>query len=148
MKTNDPGADIQVRIEPSRIMLVFLISLHLVAVAALWLADLHILVAAALTFAIVCYGIYAYGRFYRLTHTLSVHTIRLDGDEWMLGMSDGRQLRASLSNEVVIFSWFTAIQFQEVNGRKKHAVAMFRDSADRDALRRLRVWLRHGISKA
>ena len=141
---DDPGVNIYVRIKPSRIMLVFLISIHLVAMVALWLADLPILMAAALNLAILCYAVYSYGRFYRLTHDMSVHTLRLEGTDWRLGMSDARQLQVSLVNEMVIFSWFTAVQFQEIHSRKKYSVALFRDSADKDAQRRLRVWLKHG----
>ena len=145
MNRDDAEVNISVKIEPSRYMLMFLIAIHLVALIALWLADLHILMTAALSLAILCYGIYSYGRFYRLAHAMSVHSLRLEGSNWNLGMSDARQVQASLVNEMVIFSWFTAVQFQAVNSRKKYSVALFSDSANREALRRLRVWLKHGI---
>lgn len=142
---DDAGVNVSVKIEPSRYMLMFLIASHLVALVALWLADLHILMTAALSLAILCYGIYGYGRFYRLAHGMSVHSLRLEGSNWNLGMSDARQVQASVVNEMVIFSWFTAVQFQDINSRKKYAVALFSDSANKEALRRLRVWLKHGI---
>lgn len=148
MTMDDAGVNISLRIEPSRIMLIFLLAIHLLALFALWIADMHILMAAALTLAILCYGFYSYGRFYRLTHGMSVHSLRLVGKDWHLGLSGCREVRASLVNEMVIFSWFTAVQFQEINSRKKYAVALFRDSADKDGQRRLRVWLKHGVSKA
>jgi hypothetical protein len=145
MNMNDAGVNIHVRIEPSRIMLGFLISIHLVAMIALWQADLQLLMSAALTLAILCYGVYSYSRFYRLTHARSVRTLRLEGTNWQLEMSDARQLQVSLVNEMVIFSWFIAVQFKEIHSSKKYPVALFRDSADKDEQRRLRVWLMHGV---
>ena len=148
MNLDDPGTNISVRIEPSRIMLMFLISIHLVALIALWLANLHILMTIALTLAILCYGVYSYGRFYRLAHAMSVHSLRLEGTDWNLELSNARQVQVTLVNEMVIFSWFISLQFQEIDCRTKYSVALFRDSANKDALRRLRIWLKHGISKA
>jgi hypothetical protein len=142
-----PGVSIFVRVESSRIMLMFLILVHLVALVALWLADLHILMTAALTLAIMCYGVYSFGRFYSLAHGMSVRSLRLEGTDWNLELPNARQVRASLVDEIVIFSWFTALQFQEINGCKKYSVALFKDSADKDALRRLRIWLKHGKSE-
>ena len=148
MNMDDAGVNISVRIEPSLIMLMFLISIHVVALVALWLADLSALMTAALMLAIVCYGVYSHGRFYRLTHGMSVHSIRLEGSSWNLGFSDTRQVQASLVGEMVIFSWFTAVQFRDIHSRRKYSVALFRDSADKDALRRFRVWLKHGVAES
>lgn len=147
MTLDAAGVNVSLRIVPSRIMLIFLLAIHLVALFALWIADLHITMAAALTLAILCYGFYSYGRFYKLTHGLSVHSLRLEGNDWNLGLSDSRQVQASIVNEMVIFSWFTAVQFQEIDSHNKYSVALFRDSANKDALRRLRVWLKHGVAK-
>jgi hypothetical protein len=144
---DDAGVSIFVRVESSRIMLVFLISVHLVALVALWLADLTILMSAALTLAVLCYGVYSFGRFYSLAHGMSVHSLRLEGTDWNLELPNARHVRVSLVNEIVILSWFAALQFQEIDGRKKYSVALFKDSADQDALRRLRTWLKHGMSK-
>ncbi len=148
MNKEAAGVNISLCIEPSGTMLIFLITTQLFAITGIWMADLNVIMALALVLAILCYGFYSYQRFYRLTHGMSVLSMRMEGKHWILGLSNNRQVRVMLVREVVVFSWFIAVQFQSLDDRQKYAVALFSDSAQKDALRRLRVWLKHGAAQS
>ena len=129
--------------QPSRIMGRYLLATHLLALVSLYLSGLNPGLIGFLSLAIVCHGVHVYRQSYLLVGSDVVRQVLHKNSRWFLVMADGRQIAADLTGDIIVLEWFVSLQFR--HGSKAYPVVLWKDSANQDELRHLRVWLRlHG----
>jgi len=61
--------------------------------------------------------------------------------QWFLQCED-KEIAAELCGEQLVLPWLIVLNFKELSSRKKHSLTLWLDSADKEELRKLRVFLK------
>lgn len=132
----------QLVVRPSLQLAALLALIQLLALAAVIVAVRPWWAAVLLVAGVVMHGVYLYRRYYRLSHSRSVHRLCWDEQGWQLQLGDGRRVDVTPSRDTVLMSRLQLLYFRESSGRRCHRVPLCADSGDADSLRRLQVRLR------
>lgn len=128
---------LELTLRPSRIYAAVMVLAHGLALFGLWLAALPLWIPAASSLALTASLIRAWREISSGPHGLRVSQsgqIELLEQEWLAAQIRGRP---------VVLPWLVSLRL-ELDGGQTRRMALLRDSADSDGLRKLRVWLRWG----
>ncbi len=126
---------------PSLVYCLLSVLLGAAALAAVWFADLSLLLQAGLSLALVLTLLEAAGRDgVRWAPQSVVRLAAVDG-HYRLWCRDGSVHDVTLRPPVYVLPWLVILQLRSRQGRRFH-VPIFSDAAAVDAFRRLRVFLR------
>jgi hypothetical protein len=120
---------------------VALIGLHLLAMAALWLALLPIALQAVGTLALLL-GLW------RSRRPRPPLTLRCHGDGKLEMKSGDAWSLLGVERSAVLLPWLTVLRFAQADGKGSDFLLVTPDATDWDDFRRLRVWLRWTGTKA
>ena len=129
---------LHLRLKPSTIFRVYLLTLLLLCWSAIALAALH----DVARFAIACAVTIVIWRNDRACRSPAVVAITLEGGLWQLETASGLQEARLCADSVVTYS-ITVLHFQGLSG-SSHYVVLLPDSGDAESLRQLRVLLLNG----
>lgn len=135
---SDSFSRIRIILRPSRILIGYLLSIHCIAIAAIWFSALPAWTCLVLSLAVV----------FSLQRSLAQH--RWQGEReliygagrWQL-VEKGQREDLQLVGESFIHPWITILRFKSPRGRTTLALPM--DSADPAQLKQLRRILRFGL---
>lgn len=128
---------LELTLRPSRIYMAAMACAHGFALLGLWLAVLPLWLQSALSLALASSLIWAWREISSAPRGLRVSQsgqVELLEREWMPARMRGRP---------VVLPWLVSLRL-ELDGGQTRRMALLRDSADSDGLRKLRVWLRWG----
>ncbi len=130
---------LELTLRPSGIWRAVLFGGHALALLGVWLAVLPPEAQAALSVALAVSLIWARREFSSMPRGLRVAQsgqVELLESEWRPARVRGRP---------VVLPWLTSLEL-EIEGGKPCRIALLPDSADKEGLRKLRVWLKWGRS--
>lgn len=134
-----------ISLKPSRIERCLQWSLLLLALLALALSGLSALAKvflALLTLALLVPGLLVPGLLRgEKQQSVFVSTIAWEAGSWWI-VRGGQRIAIELRGEQRVLSWLVALQWRESAGTRRGSLALWPDSADAEALRRLRLRLR------
>lgn len=142
MRQQGFSEQIDLTLVQSRMMLGFLVITHLLASLSLCLSGLNTTLVVFLNLAILCHGHQACIHYYFLATNDSVRQVWRKNGNWFVTLGDGREVAVNLVGEIIVLEWFVALRFRHDGGDVTYRLVLWRDSADADELRHLRVWLR------
>lgn len=128
---------LELTLRPSRVYRAVLLAGHGLALLGVALAALPTGVQAVMCAALLVSLMWAWRQFSSMPRGMRVAQsgqVELLEAEWRPARVRGRP---------VVLPWLTSLEL-EVEGGKSCCLALFRDSADREGLRKLRVWLKWG----
>ncbi len=138
-------ASLNVRVAPSRYLLMFLLSIALLAVACVCLSAVPpALQLIALTFVGVI-STFALRRHYFLSADDSIHALRYRQEQWYLQLRDA-EVTATLLPSSTLTNSLLVLNFRIDNSGKKANLVLLPDSAAADSLRQLKSVLRFSPS--
>ncbi len=125
-------------LKPSRILAVYTIFGHLLAISVLFY-PMTIPVSARLLIAIAVVWSFVYH--WRTREPVVALQAPTGDGLWLLQLKDGRKVDASLYGEYTVTAWLIVLRFKLVD-RGRVTVVVLSDSGERDEIRRMRVYLR------
>lgn len=140
------AGQIDVHLVPSVWHRLLLVAVHGLAIVALLLAQLETWLLVAMILAVLASFTYSFLRFGQLRAPDSVVHLSYGGDAWQILLRSGRMLQVSPESTIVVLGWLVVINFRD-EARKHFPVALLPDSTGADEFRRLKVLLKHGISR-
>lgn len=130
-----PGPDLALTIAPSRALRHAVAALHLLAGAAVLLADLPAWLAGLLLVAVAA----SLARAWRPPAPATLRC-RADGS---LALHAGDDWQAvELLPDSLVLAWLAVLRYRRAGGRGTHALVILPDGLAADDFRRLRVWLK------
>jgi hypothetical protein len=133
---------LRLRVIRSRIELIGLVLLHLMASVMPWLAQLPWWVRAALSLGVVASAVLEWRRWSRV---LPLDIRLLPDGRWGVGASSFDEIEATLQPGAFRSTFLIVLPLLLADGGKRRVV-LWPDSASADDLRRLRAWLRWGAT--
>lgn len=125
-------------VSSSKIFLVVIIVLHLIAVASItYTIYFHVSINVALLILVSC-SFYYYIQYYKNLLTLKLVKIRADG-LWILGF-DKKPILASLETNYMLTEWFIILRFR-VGKLKTRSIPLFIDMLPKKKFKQLMVVL-------
>lgn len=125
-------------LNPSRILLGFIIVLHTLALASVMLLIyFHIVINVVIGILIICSFCY-YILYYKNVSSLKMIKCRADG-QWILGY-DTKPLLVSLENEMMLSECLIILRFK-IGRSQKRTIPIFNDMMDFESFKKLRVAL-------
>lgn len=129
---------LQLAIVPGRALFFALCALHLGAVAALWLADLPLVVALPGSAGV---GLSLYYR----TRPQPVTQLRCHADGKLETRQGDVWKALECPDPAMLLPWLAVLRYRQPGARRVTALVITPDSLPEDDFRRLRVWMRWGM---
>jgi hypothetical protein len=130
---------LELTLRPSRIYLAVLTMAHGLALAGIWLAALPLWIRALMTVALAAGAL----RLWRES-TNNVRGLRVS-QSGQIEVLDSEWQPANVLGRPVVLPWFVSLLLEPEVGETRTLI-LWPDSADKDILRKLRVWLRWGYT--
>lgn len=132
---------LDIHLVPSVWYRLILVTVHSLAIVALFNARLDPWLLGALVFVVVTAMAYSFMRFGMLRSAQSVVHITWDQEAWQLVLRSGRVIPVQLESSTVL-GWLVVLNFRDAN-KEDYPVSLFPDSTSPDEFRRLKVLLNH-----
>lgn len=126
-----------VTLKPSRMAFYLAVAAVLLAVLAVWLSGINVLVKLLL----VCLLLWV------IAYHQGVPPVTVgctNGQWWLLDQGSGHRIPVERCGDLCVLAWLVVMQYRRSDNGKTFVLALWPDSADREDLRRLRVFLRYG----
>jgi hypothetical protein len=136
---------ILIEIRPSRAVAVFILVIHLLALAVLCISYPFEPLVVAILPVVLMSGYHGWATFVRARGARTIRRIELNGrGEWMLYDGNGEGRAALLQGGGFVSTWLVVLNFS-LGGWRRRPVILLSGNTEPDQLRRLRVRLRHRL---
>lgn len=129
-----------ITLKPSCISLRLHLGILLLALASVLLCGLSWLIKIPL---VLCFS----GRLFPVRNHFRVVKMGFEQGHWWAivdnGEMIGNKMKIQLIGEQLVLPWLVVMNIRVEDSRQKHSFVLWRDTADKDDLRRLRVFLRY-----
>ena len=126
----------------SRVLAIWLITIHLLVMGVLW--QMQWIVVVKLTLSVLLLGYLIWQVHFHLLRSSagSMREVLLDSDgNWWLIFNDGTKLQGKLLPESFVKPWLVVLRFKTGAWLSTKSLILPPDSLDRDVARRLRIHL-------